>query len=118
MLDSLPKPSSKQLNQISKAYLPALTGVRAVAAYLVFLHHFNPFQSAGTAQLLHRIVLELHIGVAIFFVLSGFLITLRYSNSTQWTWRWWGTYLRNRFARIYPMYFLLTCAFFLWQFRT
>lgn len=96
------------------AYLPALTGVRAVAAYLVCLHHFNPFgpDDAGLQGFLYRVVLEFHVGVPLFFVLSGFLITLRYAGTEQWTGRWWGRYLRNRVARIYPMYFLLTTLVF------
>ncbi|OUJ72422.1 acyltransferase family protein [Hymenobacter crusticola] len=114
----LPRPSAAQVNTLSTTYLPALTGIRAVAAYLVFLHHFNPFQPEGATQLLSRIVLEFHIGVSIFFVLSGFLITLRYYGTEQRDSRWWGTYLRNRMARIYPMYFLLTTAFFLLRFQT
>jgi len=114
---SVPQPSSIQRSTLSTTYLPALTGVRAVAAYLVFLHHFNPFHPAGSTQLLYRIVLEFHIGVSIFFVLSGFLITLRYYGTEQWNRRWWGTYLRNRVARIYPMYFLLTTVFFLLRFQ-
>jgi peptidoglycan/LPS O-acetylase OafA/YrhL len=93
-----------------RSYLPALTGVRAVAAYLVCLHHYNPFSDSH--KLLQNIVLEFHIGVPIFFVLSGFLITLRYYGSEQWTGQWWGKYLRNRLARIYPMFFLLTCLVF------
>ncbi|SHJ03127.1 Acyltransferase family protein [Hymenobacter daecheongensis DSM 21074] len=99
------------------AYLPALTGIRAVAAYLVFLHHFNPFHKDGVTRHLHSLLLEFHVGVPIFFVLSGFLITLRYAHSTEWTGRWWRSYLRNRLARIYPMYFLLTCLYFAWQYQ-
>ena len=105
-----------QQRALSTTYLPALTGVRALAAYLVFLHHFNPFQAEGSTELLNLIVLEFHIGVPIFFVLSGFLITLRYYGTEQWNRRWWGSYLRNRVARIYPMYFLLTTALFLLRF--
>ena len=83
-----PIPSTTQRTALSTTYLPALTGVRALAAYLVFLHHFNPFQPQGVTQFLHRIVLEFHIGVPIFFVLSGFLITLRYYGTEQWNRRW------------------------------
>jgi peptidoglycan/LPS O-acetylase OafA/YrhL len=99
------------------SYLPALTGIRAVAAYLVFLHHFNPFQADGAYSLLHYILLEFHIGVPIFFVLSGFLITFRYAESSHWTSSWWKHYLGNRFARIYPMFFLVTCLNFLWVYH-
>ncbi|MBT2557928.1 acyltransferase [Hymenobacter sp. ISL-91] len=95
------------------AYLPALTGVRAVAAYLVYLHHFNPFRvGSGVEGELEKIVREFHVGVPVFFVLSGFLITLRYAGTERMTTSWWGPYLRNRVARIYPMYFLLTALAF------
>jgi peptidoglycan/LPS O-acetylase OafA/YrhL len=50
----------------------------------------------------------LHIGVPIFFVLSGFLITLRYSEQASLNRHWLRDYARNRFARIYPIYFLIT----------
>ncbi|OON69648.1 acyltransferase family protein [Hymenobacter sp. CRA2] len=94
-------------------YLPALTGVRAVAAYMVYLHHFNPFhEGPGLSGFLYDLVLEFHVGVPLFFVLSGFLITLRYAGTEQWTRGWWGRYLRNRVARIYPMFFLLTTFYF------
>ncbi|MCC3157502.1 acyltransferase [Hymenobacter sp. 15J16-1T3B] len=89
----------------ARTYLPALTGVRALAAYLVCLHHYNPYP-VGTWM--DDALREFHVGVPLFFVLSGFLITLRYFGTEQWTGRWWGRYLRNRVARIYPMFFLLT----------
>ncbi|GAB2969142.1 acyltransferase [Hymenobacter coalescens] len=115
---TLPAPDSARATAAAltarvRAYLPALTGVRAVAAYLVCLHHFNPFpEGPGPAGLLHEAVREFHVGVPIFFVLSGFLITLRYFGTGQWTRRWWARYLRNRVARIYPMFFLLTTLVF------
>lgn len=97
----------------ARPYLPALTGIRAVAAYLVCLHHFNPFaEGPGLSGFLHDVVLEFHVGVPVFFVLSGFLIALRYYGTERWTGRWWRGYLRNRVARIYPMYFLLTTLTF------
>ena len=61
-------------------YIPALTGIRAVAAYVVFLHHLSFFNN-GT--LLWQFTNEGHIGVTIFFVLSGFLITLRYKGKVE-----------------------------------
>ena len=94
-------------------YLPVLTGVRAVAAYLVYLHHMNPFREGpGLEGRLSNLLREFHVGVPIFFVLSGFLITLRYADAGPWTQAAWGRYLRNRVARIYPLYFLLTALTF------
>jgi peptidoglycan/LPS O-acetylase OafA/YrhL len=47
-----------------------------------------------------------------FFVLSGFLICLRYADQIQLSRQWLGNYVYHRFARIYPLYLLLTCCFF------
>ncbi len=88
----------------ARHYYPQLTGVRALAAYLIFLHHF-PTKSLGEAAF--AIQRELHIGVPIFFVLSGFLIYLRYSESCRLERGWLGSYFKNRFARIYPVFFLV-----------
>lgn len=85
--------------------MPALTGLRALAAYLVFLHHYNP---APPGTLAHSLVNQGYVGVSIFFVLSGFLIYHRYAHAylsqKNWSWR---RYLLNRFAHIYPLYGLL-----------
>lgn len=48
-----------------------------------------------------------------FFVLSGFLITHRYVDQLRLTPAWWRMYLQNRFARIYPIFFLLTLGVFI-----
>ncbi|SET71141.1 Peptidoglycan/LPS O-acetylase OafA/YrhL, contains acyltransferase and SGNH-hydrolase domains [Hymenobacter actinosclerus] len=111
--DRLPAASTLIAAPASSAYLPVLTGIRVVAAYLVYLHHFNPFQEGpGLQGIPERVVREFHVGVPVFFVLSGFLIALRYAGTEQMTAQWWGRYLRNRVARIYPMYFLLTALAF------
>ena len=99
---------------LSKTYYPVLTGLRAMAAYMVFLCHDNIFSSDATEtpgrlqNILAHFVSSLSIGVAVFFVLSGFLITTRYQQSIQFNWPWARRYLRNRVARIYPIYFLVT----------
>jgi peptidoglycan/LPS O-acetylase OafA/YrhL len=99
-------------------YIPALTGVRALAAYLVFISHFSYIFDENFPHLLQRFLGEFHIGVTIFFVLSGFLITFRYYNNFHLTVDWFKQYLKNRVARIYPMYFLLTVAAFVYYFIT
>ncbi|QIL77850.1 acyltransferase family protein [Hymenobacter sp. HDW8] len=99
----------------ANSYFPALTGVRAVGAYMVFIYHivisdqasFLSGKSSGI-EWLARLGLEGHIGVTIFFVLSGFLITARYINGLSFTKSWFRRYLQNRFARIYPVYLILT----------
>ena len=94
---------------MSKQIYPALTGVRALAAYMVFLHHYNPFSETDSA-FLHKFVGQFHIGVSIFFVLSGFLIAYRYMDGKDFH---FGRYMTNRIARVYPIYFILTTITFL-----
>ncbi len=93
----------------TKSIIPALTGLRAVAAWMIFGLHFFPMKNPAVPEFLKKIVSQWHIGVDIFFVLSGFLITYRYFgkkiNLKQ--------YFVNRFSRIYPMYFLITIGVFL-----
>lgn len=96
----------------SRKYFPQLTGLRAIAAFLVYFHHFTPWGPTS------RFTAEWHIGVNVFFVLSGFLIAHRYANTFVWQWGSIKHYLVNRFARIYPMYLILTLitfAYDAWQ---
>jgi peptidoglycan/LPS O-acetylase OafA/YrhL len=99
-------------------YFPALTGVRALAAYLVFISHYDYVFDEGFPHFVQRFFHEFHIGVTVFFVLSGFLITYRYYNSFHLTKNWFKQYLKNRVARIYPMYFLLTTGVFIYYYFT
>ncbi|MGI4739851.1 MAG: acyltransferase family protein [Janthinobacterium lividum] len=102
----------------AKNYFPALTGIRALAAYLVFVFHFNPFRGFAhephtLGHKLFSLCDTLHIGVTIFFVLSGFLISLRYQDNVRLSKDWLFHYALNRFARLFPMYALalgFTCA--------
>ena len=94
-----------------RAYFRPLTGVRAVAALLVFAFHSKAVRLLSEASLLRA--LDLSVGVNVFFVLSGFLITLRYANS-PWQAADWRRYLLNRFARVYPMWFVLSTVAFAW----
>jgi peptidoglycan/LPS O-acetylase OafA/YrhL len=98
-------------------YMPALTGIRAIAAFMVCFHHYNPLPSfrdqGGWKGLAFGFFNEMHIGVSVFFVLSGFLICYRYYNTAvQINYKWFGRYMMNRVARIYPMYFIITLLTF------
>ena len=101
-----------------KNYIPALTGVRALAAYLVFISHYAYILDGGMPHAFQRFFNEFHVGVTIFFVLSGFLIAFRYFDNFQLTGDWFKQYLKNRVARIYPMYFLLTGGAFIYYYFT
>lgn len=97
------------------AYYPALTGLRAVAAAMVFFYHFNPFKEHSPVSPLAGMlgaVLDTGIGLNIFFVMSGFVITTRYVSRVELSWPWARQYMLNRFARIYPLYFVLSAITF------
>jgi len=100
---------SPLVSSTAKPYFPALTGLRALAAWLIFFHHTNSFELGSLPD---RIISEFHLGVTVFFVLSGLLIGARYGRQLAVSRQWLGNYLRHRVARIYPLYFLLTCLFF------
>lgn len=76
---------------------PALTGVRAVGASVVFFDH---------APLVPHAHVVINV-MAFFYALSGFLIVRIYHEQAQLQWAWLKKYFVNRFARIYPVYCLL-----------
>lgn len=76
---------------------PALTGIRALGATAVFFQHFHLQEGS-------HITLNV---MGFFFALSGFLIVRIYYQQAELTRKWLARYFVNRFARIYPVYFLL-----------
>jgi peptidoglycan/LPS O-acetylase OafA/YrhL len=92
----------------NKIKFDSLTSIRAIAAFMVYLHHFNPLKNVKTFYI-GDFISEFHIGVTIFFVLSGFLISYNYLGKKIDYFE----YFLKRFARIYPIYFLLTIITFI-----
>jgi|688.fasta_scaffold136876_2 peptidoglycan/LPS O-acetylase OafA/YrhL len=97
----------------SKVYLPQLTGLRAIAALMVFLHHYNPF--VGKNIYLFKFFKEFYVGVLIFFVLSGFLIYTRYINNFKEKIAAvdYISYCFGRFVRIYPAYLIIFLCWYI-----
>lgn len=86
---------------------PALTGIRAIAAIMVFFTHVPICFSIPFLMQMQKTG---YTGVTVFFVLSGFLITFKYLPGFKWSKDWWRSYIVKRFARIYPVYFLVLTA--------
>lgn len=104
--------SLKEYQNPKSLQIPSLTGIRFLAVVLVYFHHFNPLPKDESLGSLHGIFKEGYIGVTLFFVLSGFIITYRYFLFSTVS---LPTYFWNRFSKIYPVYFLLTLLTLGWS---
>ncbi|MBF0480632.1 MAG: acyltransferase [Desulfovibrionaceae bacterium] len=90
--------------------IPELTACRALAAFAVLIQHGIDVSFTYSGKLiLHSYVAPLgYIGMSIFFVLSGFVITYNYSHffyEKKWL-EAFKYFSIARFSRLYPLYFI------------
>lgn len=85
----------------------ALTGVRWLLASMVFVYHNRKYWRDTLPAELNQWLNEMHLGVSLFFVLSGFLIAWRYPATAFENKRSVLRYHLLRGARILPLYWLL-----------
>jgi len=86
--------------------LPALTTVRFFAALYVALYHMvRPFSRWGRWS---EFFAAGYVGVSFFFLLSGFILTYTHAGEPSVGPAFRKRFYFARFARIYPVYFLLT----------
>ncbi len=113
-------PTSDQRNT-GQAKLPALTGLRAVAALWVLSLHFGEGVSATWPRVVRSALSSGFIGVDLFFVLSGFILAWNYLHEDGTLSVSRPEFWRARAARILPVYyislFLSLPLFLLMQFR-
>jgi len=93
--------------------IEALDGIRGVAILLVMLHHYA--QTLTPVTLIDRLVMGTArtgwVGVDLFFVLSGFLITgILYD--TRHARNYFQSFYARRFLRIFPAYYAALAGFF------
>ncbi len=118
--------------EAARSYVASLTGLRGVAALFVFLFHYDMFNPGIRLDLSIPVIgkaLQFPLGlgwagVDLFFVLSGFLLTLPFARAalSGERYRRLGRYYRRRLLRVFPAYYaqlaiiLLAGAWFLtWQ---
>jgi len=86
-------------------HVPALDGIRGMAAILVMVFHLARQEIAGTGPAAIGAVAQFGwAGVDLFFVLSGFLISGILLDSRDRP-RFFRTFYRRRALRIFPLYF-------------
>src|SRR4051794_26430990 len=87
-------------------HLPSLDGVRGLAILLVLAHNFNvlPGDEGGIARVIALATNAGWIGVQLFFVLSGFLITGVLLDSRGAP-NYYQAFFGRRVLRIFPLYY-------------
>lgn len=101
------------MNSNNSRHFNALTGFRCLAACLVFLYHNRKYWRDSLHPELMRLLNEFHIGVSLFFVLSGFLIAYTYAAEPLQSAKSYAKYFSIRFVRIMPVYWLILTAYYL-----
>lgn len=87
--------------------------MRAIAAIMVFVYHNRKYWRNDLPFPVMRFISEWHIGVTVFFVLSGFLLAYRYEESPLESGKSYLKYILLRIARIFPLYWILLSFYFL-----
>lgn len=92
-----------------KPAIASLTGIRALAAFLVLFLHADQNIPAGFTQV--AAVARGYLGVDLFFLLSGFILTYVYFDSMeQPTGRKFAIFMWHRFIRLYPVHIAVLAA--------
>lgn len=86
-----------------------LTFTRFVAALLIVFFHFGGGTYQFTNVYTRFLFKQANVGVSYFFILSGFVMIIAYHKKKKVIFL---DYMRNRFARIYPVYFIAIVLFF------
>lgn len=100
-----PPPGAADHSLMRLQHIPALDGLRGIAILLVILHnspHYSP--ATGLIYLVALIATVGWIGVQLFFVLSGFLITSNLLD-TQGSGNYFSAFFGRRVLRIFPLYY-------------
>jgi peptidoglycan/LPS O-acetylase OafA/YrhL len=95
---------------IERKYVESLTGLRGFAAVFVMLYHYRLYILTGGR--LQTALEHGYLGVDLFFVLSGFVMSMTYRDMfvDKYKIRQHLYFLGLRLARLYPIYAIVTIA--------
>lgn len=91
-----------------------LTFTRFVAAITIVIYHFGNNVFPFNVPFISFFVKQANLGVSYFFVLSGFVMALAYSQKNREI--DFNLYIKNRAARILPLYYLALLSMLLYYF--
>jgi peptidoglycan/LPS O-acetylase OafA/YrhL len=101
--------TSRDAPTVARGHVPELDGLRGIAIFLVLIHHFWP--KHGRLAEYGALPAMGWIGVDLFFVISGFLITGILLDTREDPGYYRNFYAR-RALRILPLYYLFVCGVF------
>ncbi len=93
------------------AHVPELDGLRGCAVILILLLHWHAIAMGDSLGLLGRVLDIGWVGVELFFVLSGYLIT-SILLSTKESPEYFKSFYGRRAVRIFPLYFVSLILFY------
>lgn len=94
---------------LAKPAISSLTGIRALAAFLVLFLHADQNIPIGIIHI--GVVSRGYLGVDLFFLLSGFILTYVYFDSMERpTGRKFAIFMWHRFVRLYPVHITVLAA--------
>lgn len=98
--------------QMSARHIPALDGVRGLAALGIFIYHYGGSHSSYSyIHFAGEVISFGWAAVSLFFVLSGFLISGILWESFD-TANWWRRFYWRRSLRIFPLYYFALALIF------
>ncbi len=103
-------------SRLSSQHIPALDGIRGIAILVVMMHHFTVYGGMASTNALDRafrtLTLPGWVGVDLFFVLSGFLITGILYDAKEKR-HYFRTFYMRRVLHIFPLYYVVLVIVFL-----
>jgi len=94
---------------MTTAEIAPLTGLRAAAALWVLLYHLGFVVNRTLPDAGYALGRDGYLGVDVFFVLSGFILSLNYADRIR-SRRDYGVFLGHRLARLYPLHLFTLAA--------
>lgn len=98
-------------NKTAMSEIRALTSLRFLAAFYVFVFHVHIRWPLATNVKIANFVSQGAVGMTVFFMLSGYILAHRYQGEHVD----WRDYFSNRLARIYPVYLAAALATIPWM---
>lgn len=87
-----------------------LTFTRFIAAMSIVIYHYGENVAVLNNEYFSFIFSNANVGVSFFFVLSGFVMMIAYGHFSKIN---FADYMKNRLARIYPVYFFAVLLLFM-----